>query len=328
MADQALNGLKVKTDSLPNDWYVSLINPKSGEPAEIMTVAKFVELFTAKQPEATESSKGLMSSQNLKSNPSSYRVNRKYINISMEAGKAYRIRIRRSNDINFSIKLRSNWTNGMSHGVLEKTISYGNGSSKESIVNTCNNTICAVYYISNPYPDGDTVCVDVINKANGNNSPVIMLESYRDFSSFEFIENQTPRTDDLTKNNRNESEFALKVDLNTLAASQNALTDTISDNYSILPPPPQIACQTTQNQPVQRSNLRYPLCRKQTTWMVQLQLIQNRRNSMSGQLTRSEKLSWNYRKKTRDLNKSSISLTIARYNKCNLPRAGPPRLIN
>lgn len=61
MADVSLNGLKVKTDSLPNDWYVSLINPKDGEPAEIMTVAKFVELLTPKQPEATDTTKGLMS---------------------------------------------------------------------------------------------------------------------------------------------------------------------------------------------------------------------------------------------------------------------------
>ena len=50
MADVSLNGLKVKTDSLPNDWYVSLINPKDEEPAEIMTVAKFVELVTPKLP--------------------------------------------------------------------------------------------------------------------------------------------------------------------------------------------------------------------------------------------------------------------------------------
>lgn len=60
MADVSLNGLKVKTDSLPNDWYVSLINPKSDEPAEIMTVAKFMELFTNKQPEATDDSQGLI----------------------------------------------------------------------------------------------------------------------------------------------------------------------------------------------------------------------------------------------------------------------------
>lgn len=44
-SDQALNGLKVKMDSLPNDWLVSLINPKNGEPAEIMTIARFIELL-------------------------------------------------------------------------------------------------------------------------------------------------------------------------------------------------------------------------------------------------------------------------------------------
>lgn len=236
-SDQALNGLKIKTDSLPDNWFVTLVNPKNEEPGENMSIARFIELFTPKQPEVTESSKGLMSSQNLKSNPSSYRVNRKYLNIAIEGEKAYRIRIKNSNNINFSIKLLSNWQNGMSHGILEKVISYGNGSSKESIVNTCNNTICAVYYISNPYPDGDTICVDIINKAKGGNSPVVMLESYHNFNNLEFVENQIPRIEDLTKNNRNESEFALKVDLYTLAASPNTLTDTISNNYSILPPP-------------------------------------------------------------------------------------------
>ena len=322
-SDQALNGLKIKSDTLPGDWMVTLVNPKNGEPAEQMTIARFTELFTLKQPEVTDSSKGLMSSQSLKSNPSSYRVNRKYINISMEARKAYRIRIRSSNDINFSIKLRSNWSNGMSHGVLEKTISYGNGSSKESIVNTCNNGICAVYYVSNPYPDGDTVCVDVINKANGNNSPVIMLESYIDLSKFEFIENQTPRTEDLTKNNRNESEFALKIDLNTLAASPNVLTDAIPSSPVL--ESRQVRSTCLQNHLYQ---IILPTCQGRMDRMVQHQLKVNHRNSMSGRLTKSAALSWNYRQKTRDLNKSSISLTIARYNKCNLPRAGPPRLIN
>lgn len=104
MADVSLNGLKVKTDSLPNDWYVSLINPQSGEPAEIMTVAKFVELVTPKQPEVTESSKGLMSPQELMSNPGNYRVNRKCLNIYLESKKAYRIKINKSNHLNFRIK--------------------------------------------------------------------------------------------------------------------------------------------------------------------------------------------------------------------------------
>ena len=311
MADVSLNGLKVKTDSLPNDWYVSLINPKDEEPAEIMTVAKFVELVTPKQPEVTESLKGLMSPQGLISNPGSYRVNRKCLNISLESKKAYRIKINKSNHLNFRIKLFARWLNGMPHGVIYKEISYANGSARESRVNIGNKPICSVYYISDPYISGESIYVDIINKANGENDAVAIIEYYFNFSGFEFIENQIPRTEDLDKNNRDETDFELKSSVNTLATSPNALTDTIS-----------------KNQQVRRSNLRCPLSRRQTTRMVQFQLEVNHRNSMSGQSTRSEKLSWNYRKKTRDLNKSSISLTIARYNKCNLPRAGPPRLIN
>ena len=44
-SDQALNELKVKTDALPNDWYVTLVNPQTGEPGENMSIARFVELF-------------------------------------------------------------------------------------------------------------------------------------------------------------------------------------------------------------------------------------------------------------------------------------------
>lgn len=330
MADVSLNGLKVKTDSLPNDWYVSLINPKSSEPAEIMTVARFVELFTSKQPEVTESSKGLMSPQILKSNPGNANVNRKILNTSGLIGRnAFRIR-KKANEINFNIKVLGGWSYGNAFGVLEKVICYfENVSASGTKVYKCSHHICNLCYISDPYKEGDYICIDIINKfSSGTNGFAVILESYSSFDNFEFINNQTPRSEDLTKNNRDETEFALKTSANTLAASPNALTDTISENYSILPPPPQIACQTIQNQQVRTSNLRYPLCRKQTTQMVQFQLEVNHRNSMSGQSTRSEKLSWNYKKKTRDLNKSSISLTIARYNKCNLPRAGPPRLIN
>lgn len=62
-SDQALNGLKIKTDSLPDNWYVTLINPQTEESAENMTIARFIELLTQKQPEATESSKGLMAKE-------------------------------------------------------------------------------------------------------------------------------------------------------------------------------------------------------------------------------------------------------------------------
>ena len=238
MADVSLNGLKVKTDSLSNDWYVSLINPQSGEPAEIMTVAKFVELVTPKQPEVTESSKGLMSPQELMSNPGNYRVNRKCLNIYLESKKAYRIKINKSNHLNFRIKLFGRWLNGMPHGVIYKEISYANGSARESRVNIGNKPICSVYYISDPYISGESIYVDIINKANGENEAVAIIEYCFNFSEFEFIENQIPRTEDLDKNNRDETDFELKSSVNTLATSPNALTDTISNNYSILPPPP------------------------------------------------------------------------------------------
>lgn len=45
MTDIELNKLGIKSDSLPNDWYVSLINSKNGEPAENMTIARFIELL-------------------------------------------------------------------------------------------------------------------------------------------------------------------------------------------------------------------------------------------------------------------------------------------
>lgn len=238
MADVSLNGLKVKTDSLPNDWYVSLINPQSGEPAEIMTVARFVELFTSKQPEVTELSKGLMSPQNLKSNPSNARVNRKILNVELIARKAFRVR-KKSNDVNFNIKILGGWTYGNAFGVIEKVISYySNGNITGTKVYKCSNNTCGIFYISDPYKDGDYICVDIVNKYTEQSSAfAVILESYYTLDSFEFTNDQTPRSEDLTKNNRDETEFALKTSAYTLAASPNALTDTISDNYSILPPP-------------------------------------------------------------------------------------------
>lgn len=75
-SDQALNGLKIKTDALPNDWYVTLVNPKTGEPGENMTIARFIELFTPKQPDATITNKGVLSTEiykNITSRHTAYR---------------------------------------------------------------------------------------------------------------------------------------------------------------------------------------------------------------------------------------------------------------
>ena len=57
-SDQALNELKIKTDALPNDWYVTLVNPKNGEPGENMSIAKFTELFLNNNKIWTENNDG------------------------------------------------------------------------------------------------------------------------------------------------------------------------------------------------------------------------------------------------------------------------------
>lgn len=45
MADVELNKLGVKSDSLPDNWLVTIVNPTTGAVAENMTVARFKELL-------------------------------------------------------------------------------------------------------------------------------------------------------------------------------------------------------------------------------------------------------------------------------------------
>lgn len=58
MADIELNKLGVKSDSLPNNWLVTLINPVTGAPAENMTIARFTELFLNNNKIWTENNDG------------------------------------------------------------------------------------------------------------------------------------------------------------------------------------------------------------------------------------------------------------------------------
>lgn len=256
MTDVSLNGLKVKTDSLPNDWYVSLINPESGEPAEIMTVAKLVELFTAKQPEATNNSNGIMSSSVFK---------QLFKNMGTISNK----------DLNDYL--------GLFIGYSADNL---NGPSDEK----------SGYIIGLGTPNSWTAQLFFGAYSNRLYYRIYIFSNWSAWNTVSYTTN---------------------------AVSANALTDTIS--VSPVLESRQVRSTCLQNHLYQ---ILLPTCQDRMDRMVQHQLKVNHRNSMSGQSTRSEKLSWNYRKKTRDLNKSSISLTIARYNKCNLPRAGPPRLIN
>lgn len=271
MADVSLNGLKVKTDSLPNDWYVSLINPKSEEPAEIMTVAKFVELLTPKQPEATDTTKGLMS--------------------AYDQANLFKYRGMLSDDFTFNDAIEPGMYQVTSNvaGLPENAYRYG-----YLIVFKTGNNPTQIYI-----PDT-------------SNSNYIYVRQWW-LSTLPNLKWKVITTSSISAIN------------NLYSKTANCLTETVP--ISPVPESRQVSSTCLQNHLYQT----LLVCLDRKSQMVQLQLELNHpkhRNSMSGQSTRSEKLSWNYKQKTRDLNKSSISLTIARYNKCNLPRAGPPRLIN
>ena len=321
MADVSLNGLKVKTDSLPNDWYVSLINPKSSEPAEIMTVAKFIEMFTPKQPEATESSKGVLSSGVYKNIISKYKDYTNPVGYYKAIKIKTSLKLIRYGGYNFYCKLGQTQNSLLNQIVdinikvwdynFERTAPISLGQNFIESIAFCvdSDDTFTIYVNFNATLNLAGGVTSLLFRLQGNSNSVVSIEGlnekYTSGSHSKEIITNIPNT------------------INSYSSSPNALTDIISTSPVLESRQVDLTC--LQNHLYQ---ILLPTCLGKREKMVQFQLIQNRRNSMSGQLTRSEKLSWNYRKKTRDLNKSSISLTIARYNKYNLPRAGPPRLIN
>lgn len=183
MADVSLNGLKVKTDSLPNDWYVSLINPKSEEPAEIMTVAKFVEMFTEKQPVATEEKKGLMG--------------------ALEMSKLFKFRRSLSDDFTFNDALEPGTYHVTSKvpGLPPNAYAYGT-----LIVFLAHSTPTQIY----------------ISDTNHNHYIYIRQWWLGGIADLKW---------------KAISYMDIDAINNLYSDTNNALTDTITDNYSILPPP-------------------------------------------------------------------------------------------
>lgn len=174
MADIELNELEVKSDAIPDDWNILLINPETGAVAKNMTVAKFVELFTQKQPEATSSGKGLLSSTLLN----------KIVN----------------NDMNIA------HITGAEADNYRKTGIYGIGSDIPGI------------------PESFGV--------------MFVLKSQHYVG--QFIVSRTRLTFRLDTGAGWSSWSSIRAGANTLSYSleKNALTETISLNNSILPPPP------------------------------------------------------------------------------------------
>ena len=321
MADVSLNGLKVKTDSLPNDWYVSLINPKSSEPAEIMTVAKFIEMFTPKQPEATESSKGVLSSGVYKNIISKYKDYTNPVGYYKAIKIKTSLKLIRYGGYNFYCKLGQTQNSLFNQIVdinikvwdynFERTAPISLGQNFIESIAFCvdSDDTFTIYVNFNATLNLAGGVTSLLFRLQGNSNSVVSIEGlnekYTPGSHSKEIITNIPNT------------------INSYSSSPNALTDIISTSPVL--ESRQVRSTCLQNHLYQ---ILLPTCLDRKGQMVQHQLEVNHRNSMSGRLTKSAALSWNYRQKIIDLNKSLISLTIARYNKCNLPRAGPPRLIN
>ena len=310
-----LNDLTIKTDSLPDNWKMMIIDPTTGLPARNMTVARFVELFTPKQPVATGSSNGLMSYVDRVRFPVGVTRDKSYQ--SMHIAKFYP-------NTGAVILLAEASTDGRpgGFGILQisgsnnsmiftyTTFGYTQSAGTEGVIST------PVYTLKNSDGSYDIYAKDILMRGI-NGFGVFALATSREMDLY--------KVDDIPAGAEAVPQQRFSVAQPALSTFENALTDTISTSPVL--ESRQVRSTCLQNHLYQ---ILLPTCLGKREKMVQFsQLKRNHQeNSMSGQSTRSEKLSWSYRKKTRDLNKSSISLTIARYNKCNLPRAGPPRLIN
>ena len=236
MADVSLNGLKVKTDSLPNDWYVSLINPKSSEPAEIMTVAKFIEMFTPKQPEATESSKGVLSSGVYKNIISKYKDYTNPVGYYKAIKIKTSLKLIRYGGYNFYCKLGQTQNSLLNQIVdinikvwdynFERTapISLGQNFIESIVFCVDSDDTFTIYVNFNATLNLAGGVTSLLFRLQGNSNSVVSIEGvnekYTPGSHSKEIITNIPNT------------------INSYSSYPNNLTDTISDNYSILPPPP------------------------------------------------------------------------------------------
>lgn len=319
MADIELNALGVKSDSIPDNWLITLVDPTSGAVAKNMTVAKFVELFTQKQPGAEENKKGVVDS---KIYNAIYTRESAYYN---PAGTYLGIKIKTSLKVEQYAAYCFSARTGMSQNTIWNQLIFINlkiwdykftGNAPISIGNS---VVKSVVF----YQDTDNTISIFINFSTSVNltggALDLLFRRYSYPNAIVSIESSS--TNYVVGSHSNEMIVNLsQVNTTAYSLEKNALTETISLNNSILPPPPQIACQKALFQTVILRNSRKKL---QTARILQYQLKKN----TSGRLKKSDRLFCSYKKKTNNLNKSSISL-IARYNKCNLSRAGPPRLIN
>lgn len=236
MTDVSLNGLKVKTDSLPNDWYVSLINPKDGEPAEIMTIAKFVELFTPKQPDATITNKGLLSTEIYKHIMSKYKS---YINSAINAHAIKiktNLKVGQYGNYYFYCRIGQTQNGGICNQIVHLNIRLWNYKFIETAPISLGQDVIEDVVICEDNDGYIAIYVDFKNVRNLSGGVTDLLFRYYDESnsivSVEFL------TDKYISGSHLNEFITTLSNPSSYSLTQNALTDTITDNYPILPPPP------------------------------------------------------------------------------------------
>lgn len=191
--------------------------------------SELVQFPFSAYPEATESEKGLMGSADKKSNPSSFSLRRYIFTPYIDSKKACRI-VFDASPVNGSltIKVYGAWMNGISMGCIRKVIGFNLSSANvsttnESTVYECSKTTAGQFYISDAFEKNGKACIDIINKNGvGKNPCLILIESFS--YTVTAMENQEPLTENLTKNNRDETPFVLKAAPVSLFSNSEAVT--------------------------------------------------------------------------------------------------------
>lgn len=234
MAEQELNKLNLKSDSLPDNWLVTLVNPTTGAVAENMTIARLVELFTSKQPGATSIAKGLVTPDIYKA---LYSKEQAYSTPSGEF-LAYKIKtsikVSRYNSLYFYCRVGQS-QNTINNQIISSniklweyrfggtyTIPLGSGDVKDIVI----------------YEENDgylTVIIDFIRKINFSGGAIdLLFRSYAGINSVVSIEGMDKNY--ITGSHSNEAVLIIQSTSSYLL-NKNDLTDPVSNSYSFTPPP-------------------------------------------------------------------------------------------
>lgn len=143
---------------------------------------------------------GLMSAQDRKCYPSHNFILRMIKIFAIKASKSLRIRIRNTRYLNLRISVCGRYSYGFAVGRIVKNFAlYFNATggivdgSNANTVEYASPGTDSVYYIGDAHADENYIYIEIYNKREGINDPLIILESFYPLkeNDVEFIENAT-----------------------------------------------------------------------------------------------------------------------------------------